>query len=74
MTRLDLVLERVRGLPQAQQDAIAAELEALLNPAARAFQLTPAQELELARRLADRGKQYVAHEDVAAQFEHKFGR
>lgn len=73
MTKLDLVLQRVRSLPQEQQDAIAAELEALLEPAP-AFQLTPAQEQELGRRLADRSKQYVTHEDVAAQFERKFGR
>lgn len=74
MTRLDLVLERVRGLPQEQQDAIAAELEAMLDPSRAAFQLTPAQDQELARRLSDRGKQYVSHEDVATQFERKFGR
>ncbi|HRO03713.1 MAG TPA: hypothetical protein PLS69_08950 [Terricaulis sp.] len=74
MTKLDIVFQRVRSLPQEQQDVIAAELEAMLAPAGPAFQLTPAQEQELARRLAQPGKQYVSHEDVAAQFERKFGR
>lgn len=72
MTKLDIVLQRVRSLPQEQQDVIAAELEAMLAP--RVFKLTPEQEQELARRLAQPGKQYVSHEDVAAQFERKFGR
>ncbi len=35
---------------------------------------TPQAFQPLERRLADRNKQYVAHEDVAAQFERKFGR
>lgn len=57
----------MRSLPQEQQDAIAAELQAMLGLEAAAFPLTPAQKQELSRRLADRGKQYVSHEDVAAQ-------
>lgn len=74
MTKLDRVLERVRALPEAEQDALAAELEAWLGGAAIAVSLTPEQEEELSRRLADRSKTYVSHDEVAAQFEKKYGR
>lgn len=36
--------------------------------------LTPEQEAELARRLADPDREVVSHEDVAAYFEKKYGR
>jgi len=73
MTKLDLVIERIRQLPQAEQDAIVADLEAALDFGVES-PLTEAQQAELARRLADTGKKYVSHEEVVAHFEQKFGR
>jgi hypothetical protein len=74
MTKLEAVLERVRQLPPDRQDAIALELEFMLTHGEAVFQLTPEQEAELERRLADAGRKYISHEDVAAHFEKKYGR
>jgi len=73
MTKLDLVFERIRELPQEQQDAVVAELEAWLG-APPTSPLNDEQEAELHRRLADKGKRYLSHEDVAAFLEKKYGR
>ena len=74
MTKLDIVLERVRQLPQERQDAIAAELDFMLKHGASESLLSPDQEAVLARRLSDPDRQYASHEDVAARFEQKYGR
>jgi len=74
MTKLDLVLARVKGLPPEQQDVIAVEIEFMLDHDFGESPLTPEQEVEISRRLADPEKQYLGHDDVAAFFEKKYGR
>jgi|CXWL01.1.fsa_nt_gi hypothetical protein len=73
MTKLDLVIERIRRLPQDEQDIILAEVESLLDQG-QPSPLTPAQQVELARRLADANTEYVAHDQVVAHLTQKFGR
>ena len=74
MTKLDMVLERVRQLPQERQEYIALEIEFMLDHNAPGGVLTPTQEAELARRLADPDKKYVSHQDAAAYFAQKHGK
>ncbi|MEZ5960058.1 MAG: hypothetical protein R3C30_06470 [Hyphomonadaceae bacterium] len=74
MTKLDLVLARLKQLPADRQEALAAEIEFLLEDDGRQTVLTPEQRAELTRRLADPNPDYAAHEDVVAAFEKKFGR
>jgi hypothetical protein len=74
MTKLDLVLARLRQLPPEEQDAIAKEIEFMLDHGTMDSVLTPEQEAELARRLADPDRKYVSHEDVFAHLEKKYGR
>lgn len=69
-----MILERVRQLPQERQDAIAAEIEFLLDHDPGAGLLTPEQEAELVRRLAEPDKQYLSHQDVHAYFAAKYGQ
>jgi hypothetical protein len=73
MTKLDLVLEQIRQLPQDRQDAIAADLEILLRDQ-QVARLSDEQWAELQRRLADPNKTYISHEDLVAEFEAKYGR
>lgn len=74
MTKLDAVLERIRQLPQDRQDAIAVDMEFLLQDQEDGARLTDEQEAELQRRLADPNKTYISHEDIVAEFEAKYGR
>jgi|GEM_PF-1741433 len=74
MTKLDLVLARLRDLPPDRQEVIAVEIEFMLDHDTREPVLTPEQEAELARRLGDPDRKYVSHDDVAAHFEAKYGR
>lgn len=73
MTKLDLVIERIRQLPQAEQDVIIADLEAALDYGGES-PLTAEQRAELALRLGDTNKQYVPHDQVVVHFEQKFGQ
>ncbi|HET9230739.1 MAG TPA: hypothetical protein VFO00_05595 [Vitreimonas sp.] len=74
MTKLDLVLARIKELPPERQEMIAVEIEFMLDHDLGDGLLTSEQEAELDRRLADPNKKYVSHEDVAAFFEKKYGR
>lgn len=74
MTKLDLVLERIRQLPPERQEMLAAEMEFWLDHDERAFHLSVEQEAELARRLSDPDRKYVSHEELGAYFEQKYGR
>lgn len=73
MTKLELVLEKIRQLPQDRQDAIAADIEILLSDE-EAAPLSDEQWAELQRRLADPNKTYVSHDELMAEFEAKYGR
>jgi hypothetical protein len=74
MTKLDLVLARLKQLPADRQEAIAVEIDYLLNDEAAGALLTPEQRAELERRLADPDPGYASHEDVVAEFDQKYGR
>ena len=74
MTKFDLVLARLKDLPRDQQERFAVEIEFMLDHGVDDGVLSPEQEAELARRLADPDKEYVSHEAVATYFEKKFGR
>lgn len=68
MTKLEIVLERVRELPQDRQDAIAAELEFLLKfPPTGESLLTDDQWSEVEAALADAGEETVSHDEVMAR-------
>lgn len=66
MTKLDLVLERIRQLPLERQEAIAAELESLLEHPGESL-LTDAQWAEVEAALAARDEPVSAHSDVIAR-------
>ena len=74
MTKLDLVLERIRQLPQERQDMMAVEMEFWLDHDDGASHLTAEQEAELNRRLSDPDRKYISHQEVGAYFEKKYGR
>jgi len=68
MSKLDAVLERIRQLPQDRQDAIAVDLEFMLEDEEKGPLLTDEQWAELERRLADPNPDYIPHEEVVAAF------
>ncbi len=70
MTKLDLVLARIRKLPPEQQEAVAEEidffLEAVEQPGGA---LTDAQWAEVKAALADQDEPTLSHDDVFARLE-----
>ena len=71
MSKLDLLMERVRALPQSEQDMLADELERLLDDPGSA--LTPEQWAEVERELDENDGVAIANEDVFAKLAHRFG-
>ena len=67
MTKLDLVLARIRQLPPEQQEALAAEIEYALNSQGLESQLTDAQWAEVEGALVDDSEPVSTHEDVFAR-------
>ena len=63
MTKLDLVVERIRQLPQEQQDVIVAEMEFLIEHGAESM-LTDEQWAEVDAALADKNEPSAPHEEV----------
>lgn len=63
MTKLDLVIERIRQLPQAEQDVIIAEMEFLLEHGSESL-LTDEQWAEVDAALADKDEPSAPHDDV----------
>jgi hypothetical protein len=74
MTKLEIVLERIRQLPQDRQDAIAADLEILLRDEEQGSLLTDEQWAEVKAELANPDQEYIPHEEIVAEFEKKYGR
>lgn len=64
MANLDATIARLRALPQADQDALAAQIDLLLE--AKDL-LTPEQWAEIEARL-DAGEVLTPHEDVVRAF------
>lgn len=72
MTKLDAVLERIRKLPQDRQDAIAADLEFILEDEASGPTLSDAQWADVRRRAQEEQGALIPHEAIVAEFEPKF--
>lgn len=72
MTRLEAAIDRLRALPEAEQEMLAGEIEALL--AEPASLLTPAQWGEVEEEIdADDGVR-LAHTEVMSRMRARFGR
>lgn len=67
MTKLDLVLERIRKLPQERQDAIAAEMELMLDHDGESL-LTDEQWADLRLRMDQDQGPPIPHEDIVSEF------
>ncbi len=67
MTKLDLVLARIRQLPPEQQEAFAAEIEYALDHRGDGSLLTDEQWAEVEAALADESEPTSAHEEVFAR-------
>jgi hypothetical protein len=72
MTRIEAAIERLRALPEAEQEMLASEIEGLL--AEPASMLTPDQWREVEHEIdADDGVR-LSHADVMARMRTRFGR
>ena len=72
MSRIEAAIDRLRALPEAEQDMLAAEIEGLLSEPTS--MLLPGQWLEVERDLdADTGVRF-SHNDVMARMRTRFGR
>lgn len=64
MTKLEAVIERLKALPQQEQEAFAADIEAMLaQPESR---LTREQWVEVDVELAGDSREDISHADVVA--------
>lgn len=70
MSNLDATIARLRALPKQQQEAVAAQIDILLDEGAEDL-LTPEQWAEIEARL-DRPGSFTPHEDVARSFRDRF--
>lgn len=70
MANLDATIARLKALPEAEQEAVAAQIDLLLDQDAEDM-LTPEQWAEIETRL-DSGEALTPHEDVARDFRNKF--
>ncbi|HYD89387.1 MAG TPA: hypothetical protein VEA80_18050 [Vitreimonas sp.] len=66
MTKLDLVLARLKELPPDRQDMIAVEIEFMLDHPEPL--LTDEQRAELRRRAEEEQGDPIPHEDIVAEF------
>lgn len=69
MSKLDLVIERVRKLPPERQEALAVQIDFLLEDETQDSILTDAQWARVETALADRGEPVSTHEDVFDRLE-----
>jgi hypothetical protein len=70
MSNLDATIARLKALPQAEQEAVAAQIDLLLDQAGEDL-LTPEQWAEIEARL-DSGEGLTPHEDVVRDFRNTF--
>jgi hypothetical protein len=66
MTKLDLVLERIRQLPQERQEALAREMEFWLDHDGGGSLLTEEQWAEVEAALKDENEPVIPHDEVFA--------
>lgn len=71
MTDLDTTIGRLRALPKDQQDAIAAQIDLMLDYSAEDM-LTAEQWAEIEARL-DSSEGFTPHEDVLRAFRNRAG-
>jgi hypothetical protein len=69
MTKLDLVLARLRKLPTDRQEAIAEEIAFRLDSEEQGAILTEEQWAQVQAALADRSEPISTHEDVFARLD-----
>jgi hypothetical protein len=75
MTKLDLVLARIRQLPPDRQETIAVEIEFMLDhDGDEGSLLTDEQWAEVEEELRNPDPNPIPHEDIVAEFEKKYGR
>jgi hypothetical protein len=72
MTRIEAAIERLRALPEAEQDMLAGEIEDLL--AEPASMLTPEQWKEVEREIDSDDGVRILHNDVMLRMRTRFGR
>ncbi len=73
MTKLDLVLARIRKLSPERQEAFAEQIDWLLEDEQSGSALTPAQWAEVAAARADKDEPTSSHEDVFARLKDQNG-
>ena len=71
MTKLDATIDRLRALPKPEQDALAAQIDLLLDKGSDDL-LTPEQWAEIEARL-DSQEGFTPHADVMKSFQDRFG-
>jgi hypothetical protein len=75
MSKLDLVLARIKNLPPDRQEMIAVEIEFILDHANdEGSLLTEEQWAEVEEELRNPDLNPIPHEDIVAEFEKKYGR
>jgi hypothetical protein len=72
MSHLDATIARLKALPEREQEAVAAQIDLMLDEGGDDL-LTPEQWAEIEARL-DRPGNFTPHEDVARAFHHRFRR
>jgi hypothetical protein len=72
MSRIEDAIDRLRALPEAEQDMIAGEIEALL--AEPASLLAPAQWAEVEAEIDTDDGVRLSHNDVMLRMRARFGR
>ena len=75
MTKLDLALARLKKLPPDRQEAVAVQIDWLLDDEERGESaLSDEQWAEISARMADSGEDFIPHAEVVDYFEKKYGR
>jgi hypothetical protein len=69
MTKFDLLLSRIRKLPPERQEAIAVQIDFLLDDEEGASILTDEQWARVEAALANKDEPVSSHEDVFARLE-----
>ena len=72
MSRIEDAIERLRALPEAEQEMLAGEIEGLL--AEPASMLTPAKWIEVEREIDSDDGLRLSHSEVMARMRTRFGR
>lgn len=70
MSNLDATIARLKALPKAEQEAVAAQIDQLLDSGA--VDLLSAEQWAAIEARLDSGEGFTPHEDVAREFRDKF--